>query len=69
MSEEDDFQFDIGDSVKLKSGGPEMTVHSRKTPGVADDERSYYCKWFSGKKVQLERFSESTLKAEEGEEN
>jgi uncharacterized protein YodC (DUF2158 family) len=32
----------VGDVVKLKSGGPAMTVDD-----FAKDDKSAYCKWFS----------------------
>jgi uncharacterized protein YodC (DUF2158 family) len=37
-------QFQIGDVVRLKSGGPSMTIkHKAKT---SEDE--WYCEWFVG---------------------
>lgn len=41
----------VGDVVQLKSGGPKMTVCK------ADEEnKSYRCCWFNGKKVERADF-------------
>ncbi|MEN0678664.1 YodC family protein [Plesiomonas shigelloides] len=45
--------FKSGDIVKLKSGGPEMTVQSVTTVVV--------CQWFAGKKLELGRFNPNSL--------
>ena len=39
-------EYQIGDLVQLKSGGPTMTVTS-----VASSRRDVGCKWFSGSKL------------------
>ena len=44
--------FTIGDIVKLKSGGPDMTV--RTTPTPPGDY--YVCQWFAGKKLESGSF-------------
>lgn len=50
-------KFAIGDIVKLKSGGPEMTVQSLPdAPG-----RSYRCQWFAGKKLEFGSFPPDSL--------
>ena len=49
--------FKVGDIVKLKSGGPDMTVQS--VP--ADPERPLTCQWFAGKKLENGRFSVESL--------
>jgi len=36
----------MGDIVKLKSGGPEMTVQKEYGDGT------YRCQWFAGKKLE-----------------
>lgn len=40
MSEQDEIK--PGDTVRLKSGGPVMTVDHM----VKDDNNKYWCKWF-----------------------
>lgn len=49
-------KFAIGDIVKLKSGGPDMTV--RVAP---DSSRMYQCQWFAGKKLEAGHFPEGSL--------
>lgn len=50
-------KFSTGDIVKLKSGGPDMTVQ-----GEPDDMRIFYtCQWFAGKKLEQGRFPEESL--------
>jgi len=53
------FKFRVGDTVKLKSGGPEMTIHSQ--PMVSDG--AYSCQWFarSGSKLERGQFYEDEL--------
>ena len=49
--------FQIGNIVKLKSGGPEMTVQS-----IDSDSSPYlYCQWFAGKKLESGRFPTNSL--------
>ena len=40
-------QFKIGDIVRLKSGGPDMTVNE-----LPDQYNGYRCQWFAGKKLE-----------------
>ncbi len=47
--------FSIGDIVKLKSGGPEMTVQRNVSNG------HYRCQWFAGKKLESGSFPISSL--------
>jgi len=42
-------EFKIGDLVKLKSGGPTMTVEDIG-PNFAE-ETTVYCAWFDGKNM------------------
>ena len=49
--------FAIGDIVKLKSGGPNMTVQT-----VPDGAGKYYkCQWFAGKKLESGIFPEDSM--------
>ena len=50
-------EFNVGDIVKLKSGGPEMTV--QQTP--RDMSPHYKCQWFAGKKLESGVFPEGSL--------
>lgn len=49
--------FTVGEIVKLKSGGPEMTVQT--VPNAAD--KYYNCQWFAGKKLEHGRFPADSL--------
>ncbi|MDA2937027.1 DUF2158 domain-containing protein [Acidobacteria bacterium AH-259-A15] len=53
-------KFKSGDIVKLKSGGPNMTVDSY----VASHIR---CSWFAGNKLQMGSFEEDSLERVEEE--
>lgn len=51
-------KFKTGDIVRLKSGGPEMTVKEfRDRPQLRD----YTCQWFAGKKLESGHFEEDSL--------
>jgi uncharacterized protein YodC (DUF2158 family) len=50
-------EYQIGEIVKLKSGGPDMTVRS----AVGTSKSSYYCQWFAGKKLEQGQFSVESL--------
>ncbi|WP_228557434.1 YodC family protein [Myxococcus sp. AB025B] len=52
-------RFQVGDIVKLKSGGPEMTVTYRDDDG--DDGDYYQCQWFAGRKLESGRLPEASL--------
>ncbi|MGO0628681.1 YodC family protein [Pseudomonas sp. SAR267] len=53
--------FKVGDLVRIKSGGPVMTVKT-----VFDQSNSFDCQWFAGKKLEVGRFpSESLVPVEE----
>ena len=54
-------EFKIGDIVKLKSGGPEMTVQKAPT----DTSTYYQCQWFAGKKLESGVFPEGSLESAE----
>lgn len=46
----------VGETVRLKSGGPAMTVQL-----VANDESMVYCTWFEGESLKTGAFSLKTL--------
>ena len=48
--------FEIGDVVQLRSGGPKMTVHSL----VSDCD--VVCQWFEGNEVHEESFPREALR-------
>ena len=48
--------FEVGNIVKLKSGGPEMTVR-----GWSDLHKGYSCQWFAGKKLEQGHFPLDSL--------
>lgn len=53
----DTAKFETGDLVKLKSGGPIMTVQSQaSTSGT-----TFYCQWFAGKKLERGVFPGDSL--------
>lgn len=53
-------EFKPGDEVRLKSGGPKMTVEDFATPIVA-------CVWFEGTKINRGSFVFQTLVKSENE--
>lgn len=50
-------KFRSGDFVRLKSGGPKMTVSDVHQFGTT----AYECKWFAGSKQNTEHFAEDEL--------
>jgi uncharacterized protein YodC (DUF2158 family) len=51
-------EFKPGDIVRLKSGGPDMTVSS------IDPHKKYlHCEWFAGKKREFGQFSFVVIEA------
>ena len=55
-------QFKIGDTVKLKSGGPTMTIDSNTQAFAGVDK--VYCTWFdASKKHNKQSFSVAALEA------
>ncbi|KAA0573475.1 DUF2158 domain-containing protein [Azospirillum sp. Sh1] len=48
-------QFPVGTIVKLKSGGPEMTVRTKTDGGFL------YAQWFAGKKLEQGHFPVDSL--------
>ena len=61
--------FDVGDIVRLKSGGPRMTVETVLEPDIQDilnrENRgnTYHCQWFAGSKLQIGEFTEHSIEA------
>jgi uncharacterized protein YodC (DUF2158 family) len=54
--------FKDGSVVRLKSGGPNMTVVGYAKYGMAAIKESYLCKWFDEKnKVVQDTFKETEL--------
>ncbi len=51
-------QFQIGDIVQLKSGGPRMTV---KDTSKFTTDADVYCQWFAGSKLESGHFHPSTI--------
>jgi uncharacterized protein YodC (DUF2158 family) len=51
--------FEIGDVVKLRSGGPKMTVHGLVSDG------DVVCQWFEGNEVHEENFPKDALQRHE----
>ncbi|HBO8836169.1 TPA: DUF2158 domain-containing protein [Pseudomonas aeruginosa] len=51
--------FNVGDIVRLKSGGPDMTVQTLPEVGG----RLFTCQWFAGKKLENGRFPGESLEA------
>jgi uncharacterized protein YodC (DUF2158 family) len=50
-------KFNVGDTVKLKSGGPDMSVKS-----IPDaPHTTYVCQWFAGKKLEQGAFPADSL--------
>jgi uncharacterized protein YodC (DUF2158 family) len=49
-------EFEIGAVVQLRSGGPNMTVHSLSSDG------DVVCKWFEANEVHEENFPKEALK-------
>ena len=57
-------KFAVGDIVKLKSGGPEMTIETVPQ----DPSRQYYsCQWFAGKQLELGHFPPGSLESVKAE--
>ena len=53
-------EFNEGDVVRLKSGGPPMTITEIDATGEC------YCRWFDGTKPMSDRFKPSSLKKDQG---
>ena len=53
-------EIKVGDVVRLKSGGPEMTVKNIGK-GTLDDQLLAWCDWFDGKKPMKDSFPLTSL--------
>jgi uncharacterized protein YodC (DUF2158 family) len=54
--------YKVGDIVKLKSGGPDMTVKDVLVDSITDKKTgSYRCQWFAGKKLDSGIFPRESL--------
>ncbi len=58
-------QFDIGDTVVLKSGGPVMTVVELD---VGSDNQ-VACRWYEGTKFQIDYFPTAALRPPDDRDN
>ena len=55
-------KFQKGNVVRLKSGGPDMTVkHSVEPDGASDQAAAYICTWFINLELMTEEFDEALL--------
>jgi uncharacterized protein YodC (DUF2158 family) len=57
-------KFKPGDIVRLKSGGPDMTVERVSELG---DGTTYFCSWFAGAKDNHKGFREQALELADDE--
>ena len=63
-------KFKSGNLVKLRSGGPVMTVKTAdQLSGIGPilQETMYWCQWFSGKKLSQGQFAEDSLERADDE--
>jgi uncharacterized protein YodC (DUF2158 family) len=60
--------FKVGQLVKLKSGGPDMTVQEVNEPSQYRPAHTYGCQWFAGKKLDKGTFPGESLNPVEPEE-
>ncbi len=68
-----ELKFQIGDIVRLKSGGPEMTARTirmsiditapfeRRQSRPSEPTGVFYCQWFDGKKLMGTDFHQDLL--------
>jgi uncharacterized protein YodC (DUF2158 family) len=55
--------YNLGDTVKLKSGGPDMSVKEVMTKMNEQFNGNYRCQWFAGKKLDMGIFPQESLVA------
>ncbi|SPF77029.1 hypothetical protein ALP8811_02050 [Aliiroseovarius pelagivivens] len=58
--------FEVGEVVMLKSGGPEMTVKKAETTFGDNDVQ---CQWFGGRKLESGYFPPASLVLVEDDSN
>ena len=58
-------KFKAGDLVRLKSGGPVMTIEKVNFDYYKAWEGTYNCSWFAGAKDNHRSFAEEALEAAE----
>jgi|26BtaG_2_1085354.scaffolds.fasta_scaffold01578_6 uncharacterized protein YodC (DUF2158 family) len=54
-------EFEAGNIVKLKSGGPEMTVQEEVATVSGARSGKYWCQWFAGKKLERGNFPADSI--------
>lgn len=54
-------KYKAGDVVKLKSGGPNMTVQGYLAVLSSSESKTVQCKWFAGAKSEAGNFHEDML--------
>jgi len=59
-------KFKVGDIVRIKSGGPDMTVHSEHENSMTGTI-TYKCQWFAGKKLESGVFPPESLEHKQPE--
>ena len=60
-------KFKSGSLVKLKSGGPSMTVGAQEIAGRFHGQTAYRCIWFDGRQRHEESFPEDAIEVDTGE--
>ncbi|AFM60230.1 MULTISPECIES: YodC family protein [Enterobacteriaceae] len=54
-------KYKVGDKVKLRSGGPVMTVQQISVPQPTMYRGTNRCQWFAGKKLEEGYFPDDSL--------
>jgi uncharacterized protein YodC (DUF2158 family) len=55
--------YNVGDAVKLKTGGPDMSISKifAPNPTIGRTGVEYRCQWFAGKKLESGDFPPESL--------